>query len=126
VATSNLAVTEVVASQNNKEVTINDAFEKLDQATQGELDTDATAGGSVVLSAANFTGFFMHLLSGSPGAGFTFDVPASKRFFAIRNTSGQTATVQVTGGGGASEAVADGEMALLYSDGADIRAFAII
>jgi len=125
-ATPNLAIVELVASQNQKEVTVNNALAQIDEATQGELDTDATAGGSLSLTAGDYTGYFMHLLSGTPGAGFTLNVPATKRFFAIRNTSGQTATVQVTGGGGLSVAVATGELALLVSDGADVRAFSII
>jgi len=117
-ATTNLNITEVAASQNNKEVTINDALEALDQGTQGSKAQTIT--GATSLSAADFTGYFAQILGGSPAAAFTLNVPATKRLFLIANNTGQTATVQVTGGGGDSVTVANGAIKLLYCDGADI------
>lgn len=117
-ATTNLNITEVAASQNNKEVTINDALEALDQGTQGSKAQTIT--GNTSLSAADFTGYFAQVLGGTPAANFELNTPATKRLFLVVNNSGKTATVQVTGGGGASVAVDDGEVRLLYSDGADI------
>lgn len=119
-ATPNLGIVEVAASQNQKETTINDGLAQLDEATQDILDTDITGGGPFTLTAEEFNNNFVQLLSGSPGAGVTVNTPANKRFFAVLNQSGQTVTVQVTGGGGASQNVADTEFKLLYCDGADM------
>jgi hypothetical protein len=60
------------------------------------------------------------VLGGTPGAGFNFDLPANvERLFAVNNDSGQTATVQVTGGAGANVAVSTGTTRILHSDGTD-------
>ena len=51
----NLAITHVAAAQNQKEVTINDAIDALDAATQGLLSVDFIAG-NVTLTDAQFRG----------------------------------------------------------------------
>lgn len=120
-ATPNLNITEVTASQNQKEVTINNGLTKLDRATQDVILVDCTSGDQTV-SATNFTENFLLSLGGTPGAAFDLNVPATKRAFAVYNVSGETATVQVTGGGGASVDVDDGKALVCYSDGTDVIA----
>lgn len=117
-ATPNLNITEVTESQNQKHITINDGLTKLDEATQDSLSYTIT--GNTTVTATQFEENFAHVLGGTPGAGFDFDVPATKRCFCVINDSGQNATVQVAGGGGSSVIVANGETAVVYSDGADI------
>lgn len=117
-ATTNLAIAEVAANQNQKEVTINDGLEQLDTATQGQISYTVT--GDFTVSSDDFTTYFNLLLEGTPGAGFTVSVPASKRFFFVTNDSDSDAIIQVTGGAGTPVTISAGDQRLLYNDGADI------
>lgn len=119
-ATPNLDITEVAASQNNKEVTINNGLAQLDQATQGQQVH--TAEGDLTINTTQFTNAFAHRIEGSPGAGFNVFVPARRRFFFVLNTTEQTATVAVTGTPGDTVEVPTGEGRLLYCDDTNIRA----
>lgn len=120
--TPNLNITEVTESQNQKHITINDGLTKLDEATQDTITYTIT--GNTTVTATEWTENFFHIMGGTPAGVFDFDVPATKRFFAVENNSGQTATVQVTGGGGVSKTVLNGETFALYCDGTDITEIA--
>jgi len=121
-ASPNLNITEVSASQNQKEVTINNAIIALDNAGNSSLSVDVSAG-DTTLTSANLRGYLLFKLTGAPGAAFDLNVPASiKRLIAVQNTSGQTATVQVTGGAGLTVDIEDGDSFILYVDGADVIA----
>jgi hypothetical protein len=117
-ATPNLGIEEVSASQSQKEVTINNALIDLDNATQ-DLISIAISGNTSV-TADQYTENFVLRLTGSPGAGFDLDIPATNRFFFVDNNTSQTATVQVTGGGGVSVDIVTLESRLLYCDGTDV------
>jgi hypothetical protein len=124
-ATSNLGLVEVTAAQTQKEVTINNALEKLDQATQGNISITITA--NRVLTATEFTeNFFFNLGGSSPGA-FNLDLPATgtptyARFFCVRNNTGSTATVRANNGSGGTDSLATGTTRLYYSDGTNLFA----
>lgn len=112
------------------ETAITDIVRGIDAAMSDDLTVVTTAGGTFTLTAAEVTRMGVLKLTGSPGAGITIDIPAThglpatlKKFFAVINTSGQIATVQVVGGGGASVAVAVAANKILYTDGVDIFGF---
>lgn len=115
--TDNLAIVEVTAAQNQKEVTINAALRQLDNATQDGLPITIT--GNRTLTASEFNNNFLFELSGTPAA-FDLNVPANKRFFGVENSTGVSCTVQVTGGGGTNVVVKDGERVLLYCDATNV------
>lgn len=119
--TPNVQAPHVVASQSQKEVTINEATDRLDNAMNAEVELDFT-GGDVALTDDDFNanGVFKCV---NAGAAQNLDLPARPRKLWVRNASGQTITVRVTGGGGASVAVADGENRTLYSDATDVVDF---
>lgn len=118
-ATPNLAITTVVASQNQKEVTINDAFTQIDGATQDYVNIDCSGGGTVTLSSTNYTHYFYLRLTGSPSAAFTFKVPDGKRVFVIRNTTAKDATIRATSSG-ATLSLGAGQVAFVASRGVDL------
>lgn len=120
-ATPNLNITEVTANQNQKEVPINAGLTKLDRATQDSILIDCTAGDTTVTST-EFTENFFLSLGGTPSGALDLNVPATKRAFAVYNVTGETVTVQVTGGGGLGVAVDDGKALVCYSDGTDVLA----
>jgi hypothetical protein len=119
VATSNLAVTELTTNQTGKTVTINDAFEKIDNATQDDLAVTFTSN-LRTLTGLEFTSSFM-FVAGTLSATGTLTVPLTRRFFAVDNTgSGHDLTVK--GSTGATVSVASGDLAILYCNGTGIEA----
>ena len=63
--------------------------------------------------------FKIVILAGSPGSGFdlTIDPNDQQKWYFIKNSSGQTATVKQGGGSGSTVAVATGLTAILFADG---------
>jgi hypothetical protein len=109
----NLAITHVAAAQNQKEVTINDAVDALDAATQGLLSVDFTAG-NVTLSDAQFRGASVFRAAGVSVAR-DLTVPAIKRMFAVDNGAGSS-TLTIKRGSNAI-ALDAGTAVLAYTDG---------
>ncbi len=116
----------IAQSQSQKEVTSNALDNLLSNATQKVLSiTIADGAGSPTqadrtLTADEFFGSFLFLLSGTPSVAFQLSLPASgNHAFAVRNDSGQTATVK--SGAGSTVDVSAGSLKLLHSDGSDIR-----
>ena len=120
--TPNLGIAHVAPTQANKTVTINDGLSALDDASNNV--TSIAVSGTVNVTASQFAGAGVLRLTGTPGVGFTVNVPATKRLFVVHNLTDGAATVQVTGGGGDSYVVATDEASLLFSDGADVAAVA--
>lgn len=112
-----LGITELLQSQSNKEVTINNALRALENATQKLRSAVATA--PTNLSATNYTGFFYHRFTGTPGA-WTLNLPATERAIYVENQTDGLCTVQVTGGAGNEVEIEAGEGRLLYIDGTDV------
>lgn len=119
--TPNLGITHIEQSQSQKEVTANEAFDELDQATQDTVDIDCSAGGTITVSFDDFRLNQRLHLTGTPAGAFTLAIPTKKRKFLVHNESGQTATVDTgVSGGTLTVDVADTDIAELYSDGTDV------
>ena len=114
--TSNLGIIEPTEAQQQKTITIGNAYEQIDQATQGA--TALTITGAKVVTATEFNNGFSLELTGTPSAGFTLTVPANKRFFRVENGTDGAATV--TTGSGTTVVVAVGMVRILYCDGTNI------
>jgi hypothetical protein len=112
----NLAIAHVAASQNQKEVTINDAIDALDLAMTAAIEVDCSASGTIVVTAADLRRNLALVLTGSPATGFVLQLPAVRRLLYVQNTTGQEATV--TGpAGGTTVPVPAGSHLLLYATG---------
>lgn len=116
----NLNLPYVQDTPTQAPATANTQIDGLDNATQAAITHTVT--GSFTIAPTDFRGNFLHIMGGSPGAGFTADHVGSNRHYAVRNNTGQTATLEVTGGGGASVAIATGATQELYCDGTDVIA----
>jgi hypothetical protein len=119
-ATPNLAIEHILQSQAQKEVTANEAFDRLDEALNDLTTIDVSAGNTTV-SADDFTRNVLLVLTGTPAGALDLTVPASKRLFIIQNDCGQD--VAVTTGAGA-QVLTSGQRRLLYGDGTNIVAIA--
>ncbi|MBO6827469.1 MAG: hypothetical protein JJ879_14790 [Sneathiella sp.] len=114
-----LELPEIAENQALAHITSNDADAKLEAALCAAKMDHGASGGDFIMSAEIFQTHWFHQITGAPAADFTVTLPAISRPFMVKNTSGQNALLQISGGVGA--AVPDGELHLLYADGADIH-----
>jgi hypothetical protein len=115
-----LAIAHVAAAQNQKEVTINDAVDALDNAMNRALVV-AMADGDLTLTAGDTQRNGLIVLTGTLTAPRTVTLPALHRRLALRNaTDGGFALTAGYPGGGASVAVPPETTALLHGDGTDL------
>jgi hypothetical protein len=107
-----LGILEVAASQDQKEVTINDAIIALENAGNAVLAV-TFASNAATLSAAQFKGSACFSCSGQ-SANAVLTVPLAKRLFVVNNTG----SFQVTVGGasGTTAVVAAASAGLIYCD----------
>jgi hypothetical protein len=121
-ASPNLLIAHVAASQNQKEVTINDAIDTLDPAANDTVDIDCS-GGNTTVTAADYRENFIIRLTGTPAADFTLTLPDGKRVAALHNTTAKVATVR-TATLGATVSLRAGELTIVASRGSDLVALA--
>lgn len=119
--TSTLGITQVTSAQNQKEVTINEADQALENL--GNITTDLTITGHTTLTAAQYRSGIRFRLGGAPAAVFDLRLQANDRFFIVTNNSGRTATVGVDPAGdgfdGATVSVPTGATKQIICDGVD-------
>jgi len=117
-ATGQLNITHVTVGQSNKEVTINDAFDILDNAQNRVLSKAIT--GDVTLTNTEFLEYGLLELTGTPGSGFVVRVPNIARRWAVLNTTDAAATIEVLDAGTDAAVIGIGTLALMHTDGADV------
>jgi hypothetical protein len=117
-ASPNLAITHVAAAQNQKEVTVNDAIDKLDLASNDTVDIDCS-GGNTAVSASDYRENFLLRLTGTPAADFTLTLREGKRVAAIHNTTAKAVTVR-TATLGSTVALRSGELSIVGSRGTSL------
>ena len=118
----NLAVPHIAAAQNQKEVTINDAIDALDNAINRTLSLEMTDADLTLTSdQANRNGFIF--LTGTLATERIVTLPANHRRLAIRNatTGGQQIRIKYPGSG-ADVVIAAAETVLMQGDGSDLYA----
>lgn len=119
-STPNLAIAHIAASQNQKEVTANDAFDRLDEAICGlaAISLSGQTSPLVLSTTTALRSAVLQLDPSHPGGGFEVVVPSNRKPYTVRNLSGGAVTLRTAAGSGVS--VADGQVKLLYADGADV------
>ena len=106
--------------------TTNNNLKIIDRALNGS--TTLTITGNTTLTTSDGTlsngQFKIVILSGSPSGAFnlTIDPNDQQKWYFIKNSSGQTATVKQGGGSGSTVAVATGLTAILFADGTGANA----
>jgi len=126
-----LNVTEVEASQSQKEVTINDALNALANASNGSVVVLVGAVSSLQIPFAGPAFVFDRNVvfdltpdTSPPAGAFTVELPATKRLFVIRNLTAQAATIEVdptsNGADGTTVTIPAGERRILYSTGVNV------
>jgi hypothetical protein len=123
-STPNLGISHIAASQNQKEVTANSAFDGLDNALCAGTSLAITNAG-LTLTSAQAMGNFAIVLTGALTAAANLIVPASRKPYLISNqtTGGYNVTVKTPSGTGI--AVAPGtNYQMLYCDGTNVLSVA--
>lgn len=116
----NLAVTHVAAAQNQKEVTINDAVDALDNAMNRALSV-AMADANLTLTGTQANRNGLIVLTGTLTASRTLTLPANHRRLAIRNeTSGGQDVRAKYAGSGAEVVIVPGATVLVQGNGSDL------
>ena len=123
---NNLALSQVAAAQNQKEVTINDQAGQLDAALTASLALAIDSTNARTLTSTELRRHFFFDLDPDgdpPAAAITLTVPSgiSRGLFAVINDTGFDVTVEITGQALTAPMIADGEAALLTSDGVNVR-----
>ena len=110
----NLAITHVAASQNQKEVTVNDAIDALDRAMT-EVLAVSFAAGPVTLTAMQFRTAAVFMPSAALTTAANLNVPQQKRGFTVVNTDASYSINVIRGT--TSLAVRPGRSMAFYTDG---------
>jgi hypothetical protein len=126
---NNLALSQVAAAQNQKEVTINDQAGQLDASLTEVLTIEVDDSNAYVLTDTDLRRhFFIVVTEGAPAptAAITLQVPAIRRgLFKLLNLTNQAVAVEVPGQTEIAPQIAPGENRMLSCDGADVRAAGI-
>jgi hypothetical protein len=98
-------------------------YRGFEQAIGGKATIDLSAGGTIALTLTNSNeaqdarALFFDL-GGSPSGAVTLQVPAIQKSYIVKNGSGQTVTVEISGGTGV--AVPNGSTTVVYADGTNV------
>ena len=122
-------LTETESAQNQKEVTINDRDQELEDSANAVVSITVT--GDFLISNANFMAGVFFDLTDNVSAAFDFKLPsqgsagdAFSREFVVRNSTDQICTVMVDpdqdGADGATVTIYPGQIAICYSDGTNV------
>lgn len=121
-----LGITQLTASQNTKEVTINDAIIALEAATNAKLVVSYAAATTILLSNSQATRNFLFVAKNAT-ANSILRLPNVvngnnlNRLFAVRNESGYQLTVKFNTGAGSTVIIPNGATRLLDAmDGTNI------
>jgi hypothetical protein len=98
-------------------------YQGIEQAIGGKATIDLSVGGTIALSltdsnAAQDARALFFDLGGSPAGAVTLQVPAIQKMYVVKNGSGQTVTVEISGGTGV--AVPNGSTTVVYADGTNV------
>ena len=116
--TTNLTATKLEASQSQKEVTANAAFDVFDKAIAGMLSkTINTADVTLTTDEARNA---IIALSGTLTGNRNLIVPAVSKIYVIRNNTSGSYTVTVKTAAGTGVVVTQGAQAIVYCDGTNV------
>lgn len=111
-------MTEISASQSQKEVTANNAFQAFDNAIAGKLSQAITTA-DVTLSDADARNAIIEL-TGTLTGNRNLIVPARTKIYAVYNGTSGAYTVTVKTSGGSGVTVPQGTREFIYCDGTNV------
>jgi len=122
--TPNLLLDHIAASQAQKEVTANAAFDGLDKALCQQT-TVALSDADLTLSAAQVVGSMALKFTGALTAARTITVPAYAKLLLVENATTGGYALSLKTPSGTAITVSNAERKLLYGDGSDLKIVAV-
>jgi hypothetical protein len=122
-ATENLGITPIASNQAQKEVTANEAFERLAGAIAEKLMV-AMADADVTLSAAQALATASIECTGALTAGRSLIVPIARKLYDVANQTGGGFAVTVRTASGSGVSIAAGDEQIVRCDGTGVVAVA--
>jgi hypothetical protein len=122
-AIDNLGITPIASSQAQKEVTANEAFERLAGAVAEKLLV-AMADADVTLTSAQAVANASFECTGALTAGRSLIVPSARKLYDVANRTSGGFVVTVRTASGSGVAIAAGDEQVLRCDGTDVVAVA--
>jgi len=128
-ASTILEIIDFVNGQSNPAQTINEAVAVLEASSDGMLTVDSSGDSDVTLTDTGDRPRQWHygyIEVDNTGSAWTaqrnLNVPANTKRYIVYNNNGAAfnCNVQVTGGGGAGVAIANGKTAVVQCDGTDV------
>lgn len=118
-ASPNLAIPHIAASQNQKEVTANDAFNRIDAKLTETLGKTFAPGDPLTwtITTEEFQTRLRFYADGSPDGPVTVTLPAVRGPFLFRNAT-TVAIILISGAGTQTVTLQPGDHALIYDTGA--------
>ena len=120
VETANLAIVHIEVSQFNKEVSINEGLDRLDESANDTIDIVTTGGGSIPIDPDDFLDNHHFRLIGTPSGAYTIVFPDGNRSFTVENVSGEIATIDSDTGSVVKPTIADGVNAAFIEHGVEM------
>ena len=106
--------------------TTNTNFDIIDRALNGVVTLTISGNTTLTTSDGSLSNghYKVLILSGSPGSGFnlTFDPNDQQKWFFVKNSTGQTATIKQGGGSGSTVTVPNGTSTIVFADGTGTNA----
>lgn len=119
-STPNLLLDHIAASQAQKEVTANAAFDGLDKALC-QLTAVVLSDANLALSDAQVLGSISIKFTGTLTAARTITVPAHAKLLIVENATTGGYALSLTTPSGTAVSLSNGERKLLYGDGSDLK-----
>jgi len=116
VDTPNLEITEVATGQNQKEATINNAINDLENALTDTVDIDVSAGDVTVTDDQGHDNIVLDVINAT-AATRIITVPQFKRLFVVHSDSGNTQSITVRRGTTDITGLTSGQTRIFYTDG---------
>lgn len=92
----------------------------LETSENQSINIDTTAGGTITLTTNQHLENGLIRLTGSPGSGFTIDIPDGDRRLTFENQSGQTATIDTVTGATPTISLPTGETRTIHVVGIEL------
>lgn len=120
--TTNLGITKIEASQSQKEVTANTAFDVLDKAIAGTLSKTITSS-DITLTGSEGQNAIL-VLSGTLTGNRNLIVPTASKIFLVYNNTSGAYTVTVKTSGGTGVVIPQGGRQIVLCDGTNVVSIA--
>ncbi len=120
-ASSHLQLVDAQGVTTQKSVTLDTNIDGLDKSMNG-FSSKTISGSDQLTEAEQRQNGFLELLDGTPGGAFNLDMfDTNSIIMTMENSTGQTATVRNSAGGGTTVTLLDNDVKMIFYDGTNVK-----